>query len=92
MSVSVSGKVLFSLLVLAVLSSAIGVVYSKYLSRKHFVALQELQAEQERIGVEWGRLQLEESTLATHSVVERKARDGLKMHLPDFTEIVVIKH
>ncbi|MET0073014.1 MAG: cell division protein FtsL [Candidatus Thiodiazotropha lotti] len=89
---SVSGKVLFSLLVLAVLISAIGVVYSKYLSRKHFVALQELQAEQERIGVEWGRLQLEESTLATHSVVERKAGDGLKMHLPDFTEIVVIKH
>jgi cell division protein FtsL len=87
-----AGKVMFVLLVFAVLISAIGVVYSKYLSRRYFVALQDLQAEQERIGVEWGRLQLEESTLATHSVVEKEARDRLKMHLPEFTEIVVIRH
>ena len=82
---------MFGVLILAVLISGVAVVYSKYLSRKHFVALQELQAEQERIGVEWGRLQLEESTLATHSAVEKRARDRLKMHLPDFSEIVVIR-
>ncbi|MBW9276050.1 MAG: cell division protein FtsL [Candidatus Thiodiazotropha sp. (ex. Lucinisca nassula)] len=75
----------------AVLASAIAVVYSKYLSRKHFVVLQELQAERERIGIEWGRLQLEESTLATHSEVEKRARDRLKMHLPQFNEVVVIR-
>ncbi|MBT3014844.1 MAG: cell division protein FtsL [gamma proteobacterium symbiont of Clathrolucina costata] len=75
----------------AVLASAIAVVYSKYLSRKHFVVLQELQAERERIGIEWGRLQLEESTLATHSEVEKRARDRLKMHLPQFDEVVVIR-
>ncbi|MES9941132.1 MAG: cell division protein FtsL [Candidatus Thiodiazotropha sp. 6PLUC2] len=87
-----TGKVMFAMLILAVITSAVAVVYSKYLSRKYFVELQELQAEEERIGVEWGRLQLEESTLATYSVVEQEARDRLKMHLPDFTEIVVIKH
>ncbi|MCU7847071.1 MAG: cell division protein FtsL [Candidatus Thiodiazotropha sp. (ex Lucinoma kastoroae)] len=86
-----TGYWLFGLLVVAVLVSAVAVVYSKYLSRKHFVALQEIQAEQERIGIEWGRLQLEESTLATHSEVEKKARDRLKMHLPNFNEIVVIR-
>ncbi|MCM8855156.1 MAG: cell division protein FtsL [Candidatus Thiodiazotropha sp.] len=86
-----TGYWLFGLLVVAVLASAVAVVYSKYLSRKHFVALQEIQAEQERIGIEWGRLQLEESTLATHSEVEKKARDRLKMHLPNFNEIVVIR-
>ncbi|MCU7805513.1 MAG: cell division protein FtsL [Candidatus Thiodiazotropha sp. (ex Lucinoma borealis)] len=86
-----TGYWLFGLLVVAVLTSAVAVVYSKYLSRKHFVALQEIQAEQERIGIEWGRLQLEESTLATHSEVEKKARDRLKMHLPNFNEIVVIR-
>jgi cell division protein FtsL len=91
MLMSRSAKVMFALLVLAVIASAIGVVYSKYLSRRYFVSLQELQAEQEQLGVEWGRLQLEESTLAAHSVVERKARDRLKMHLPGFTEIVVIR-
>ncbi|MCU7891164.1 MAG: cell division protein FtsL [Candidatus Thiodiazotropha sp. (ex Ustalcina ferruginea)] len=86
-----TGYWLFGLLVVAVLASAVAVVYSKYLSRKHFVALQEIQAEQELIGIEWGRLQLEESTLATHSEVEKKARDRLKMHLPNFNEIVVIR-
>ena len=68
----------------AVVLSAIGVVYSKYLSRRDFVVLQELQAEKERLGVEWGRLQLEESTLATDSQVEQRARDRLQMHLPRY--------
>ena len=79
------------LLLLCVVGSAIGVVYSKYLSRRHFVALQELQAEKERLGIEWGRLQLEESTLATHSAVEKQARDRLHMHLPGVDEVVVIR-
>ena len=79
------------ILAAAVVLSAIGVVYSKYLSRRDFVALQELQAEQERLGVEWGRLQLEESTLATDSQVEQRARDRLQMHLPDMNEVVVIR-
>ena len=82
---------LLALLLAAVVMSAIGVVYSKYLSRRHFVVLQELQAEQERLGIDWGRLQLEESTLATHSEVEQRARDGLQMHLPDMNEVVVIR-
>ncbi|MES9969695.1 MAG: cell division protein FtsL [Candidatus Thiodiazotropha sp.] len=86
-----TGQMLFVLLMAAVLTTAIAVVYSKYLSRKHFVVLQELQAEKERIGIEWGRLQLEESTLATHSEVEKRARDRLKMHLPQFDEVVVIR-
>jgi cell division protein FtsL len=79
------------LLLAAVVMSAIGVVYSKYLSRRHFVVLQELQAERDQLGIEWGRLQLEESTLATHSEVEQRARDSLQMHLPAMNEVVVIR-
>lgn len=79
------------LLLAAVMGTALGVVYSKYLSRRHFVALQELQAERERLGIEWGRLQLEESTLATHSEIEKQARDRLLMHLPGVDEVVVIR-
>lgn len=86
-----TAHVLLVLLMAAVLASAIAVVYSKYLSRKHFVVLQDLQAEKERLGIEWGRLQLEESTLATHSEVEKSARDRLKMHLPQFDEVIVIR-
>ena len=80
------------LLVLAIVISAIGVVYAKYLSRKHFVSLQELQLNREQITVVWGRLQLEESTLATYSKVESTARGRLGMHLPHIDEVVVIRH
>ena len=65
--------------------------HAKYLSRKHFVSLQELQTEREHIAIEWGRLQLEESTLATHSKVENTARGRLGMRLPHIDEIVVIR-
>ena len=81
-----------ALLVLAILMSAIGVVYAKYLSRKHFVDLQELQLMREQVAVEWGRLQLEESTLATHSKVESMARGRLDMHLPHIDEVMVIRY
>jgi cell division protein FtsL len=83
---------LLTLLLLAVIASGIAVVYVKYLSRKQFVELQELQTEREKIGIEWGRLQLEESTLATHATVEDTARGRLGMHLPRIDEVVVIRH
>jgi cell division protein FtsL len=82
---------LVGLLSLVIVASGIGVVYTKYLSRKYFVELQALQAEAESLGVEWGRLQLEESTLATHAKVESTARGRLGMHLPRIEEVRVIR-
>jgi cell division protein FtsL len=84
-------QVVLGMLMLAVVASGVGVVYVKYLSRRHFVELQELHSERERIAVEWGRLQLEESTQATHSKVENTARGRLGMHLPQIDEVVVIR-
>ena len=82
---------LLGLLALAVVVSGTAVVYAKYASRKSFVELQQLRAERDAIDVEWGRLQLEESTLATHVRVERIARNKLKMHAPDAAEVLVIR-
>lgn len=79
-----------TLLSLAVLFSAVAVVYAKYASRKHFVELQSLRAEREAVDVEWGRLRLEQSTWATHSRVERIARNKLDMRLPVADEVMVI--
>lgn len=78
-------------LAFSLLLTATGVVYSKYASRKHFVALQVLRAERDAIEVEWGRLQLEQSTWATHARVEGIARKRLKMHIPTASEVVVVK-
>ena len=78
-------------LVLVVMGTATGVVYAKYASRKHFVELQTLRKTRDAIDVEWGRLQLEQSTWATHGRVEQIARTKLKMRLPGADEILVIE-
>ena len=78
-------------LTVLVLVTAIGVVYAKYASRKHFVELQGLLAERDQIEVEWGRLQLEQSTWATNVRVDSTARKKLRMHIPAADEVVVIR-
>lgn len=78
-------------LVLAVMATATGVVYAKYASRKYFVELQGLRKARDAVDVEWGRLQLEQSTWATHGRVEQIAREKLKMRIPEAGEIVLIK-
>jgi cell division protein FtsL len=70
------------LLMLAVLC-ALGVVTSQHRGRKLF---QDLEGEQERarqLDVEYGQLQLELSTWATHPRVEKIARERLHMVTPD---------
>lgn len=79
------------LLVAAVLGSALGVVYTEHRGRKLFVELQALQREQDRMNEEWGRLQLEQSTWATHGRIERLARTKLDMHIPESGEVVIIR-
>jgi cell division protein FtsL len=71
------------ILLLVAVICALGVVTSQHRARKLF---QGLEAEQERarqLEVEFGQLQLEMSTWATHPRVEGVARDRLKMVVPD---------
>ncbi len=81
---------MFVLLIVAVLMSALAVVYVKHLSRNEFIALQALRYERDRMNVEWGRLQLELSTLADPSRIERIARERLRMHRPKPAEVSVL--
>ena len=85
------GFLLLLFLLVAVTLTATGVVYAKYASRKYFVELQSLRNERDAIDVEWGRLQLEQSTWATHGRVERLARERLNMRIPEAREILVIR-
>jgi len=77
-------------LALAVLASAAGVILAKHESRKQFAVLQSLEKTRDQMNVEWGRLQLEQGTWATHSRVERIARSKLQMVMPDAGSVVVI--
>lgn len=82
---------LLGLLALAGFASAIGVVYAKHESRKLFMELQALQATRDEMNVEWGQLQLEQSTLATHARIDTEARTKLGMIAPAPETVVIIK-
>ena len=77
-----------TLLLAMVIGSALTVIYVKHESRILFAELRNVQKQQDQQVIHWGRLQLQNSTLATHSNVESKARKTLKMLLPDNVQVV----
>ncbi len=79
------------ILMSAVVSSAVAVIYVKYLTRIHFVRLQELRAQRDAIDVEWNRLRLEEAALSTYGLIERKARRELGMFIPRASDVLLIE-
>ena len=70
-------------MVLLVMISAIANVYAKHESRKSFTDLQVLTSERDRLEVEWGKLQIEQSTWSTYARVEQLARKQMHMRIPD---------
>ena len=76
------------LLLTMVLGSALTVIYVKHESRVLFAELRNIQKQQDQEVIQWSRLQLQNSTLATHSNVESQARKTLKMRLPETVQLV----
>lgn len=77
------------LLILALLGSAVSVVYARHESRKLFVELQGLEKERDELNVEWGRLQLEQGAWSSHGRVEQIAREKLSMRIPSSDNTVI---
>ena len=71
--------------------SAIALVYTKHESRKLFVELEDLTHQRDELNIEWGQLQIEQSTWATHARIEQVASDDLALVRPTANEIVVIE-
>jgi len=71
--------------------SALAIVHSKHESRKLFVELERLTAEGDKLNIEWGQLQIEQSTWAAHGRIERVALEELSLSRPQSTEIFVIE-
>jgi cell division protein FtsL len=78
------------LLVIAVMASAIGAVFAKHEVRKLFTELQALTTERDRLAMDWGRLQIEQSTWSTHARVERLAREQMGMIDPRVEQLLLI--
>jgi cell division protein FtsL len=71
--------------------SAMALVYTRHESRKLFIELEQLTTERDELNIEWGQLQIEQSTWATHARIERVATEELALSRPMATEIFVIE-
>lgn len=71
--------------------SAIALVYTKHESRKLFIELEGLTHERDELNIEWGQLQIEQSTWAQHARIEQVATDDLALVRPATSEIFVIE-
>lgn len=71
--------------------SALALIYTKHESRKLFVELEQLTTDRDELNIEWGQLQIEQSTWARHARIEKVALEELSLIRPRLTEIYVIE-
>jgi cell division protein FtsL len=88
-----SGQPVLLVLTLAIVCvvSAMALVYTRHESRKLFVELERLTADRDQLNIEWGQLQIEQSTWATHARIEKVATEELSLTRPATSEIFVIE-
>jgi cell division protein FtsL len=86
--VSPAGRIL---LFVAVVLCALSVVTSQHKARKLFIELQKEKAQAQQMDVEWGQLQLEQSTWAAPARVEAVAVKKLQMQLPKNGQVQFIR-
>ena len=60
-------------------------------TRNQFVELQTLLEEERNLSTDWGKLQIEHSTLVRNSTIEAEATLKLNMKVPDSEQILNIK-
>ena len=70
------------LILLGVIICALGVVAAQHKARQLFAELQKEKDRAQQMEVEWGQLQLEQSTWAMAARVEKIAATKLQMHSP----------
>lgn len=78
--------ILFALLIM----TALGVVTSQHKARKLYIELQGHQEQMRQYDIEWGQLQLEQSTWAMHARIEQIAKTYLQMQVPETARIQVV--
>ena len=82
--------VLAGVLGLAVVASALGVIYGKYRSRMSFNQIQRLTQRLDALAVEREQLLLEEHAWADPGRIERLARQRLGMVVPEAETVVYL--
>ena len=83
--------VVLPVLWIAVLGSAVQVIYARHKARDLFVRLEKVNAERDSLEMDWGRLQLEQSYWSSHAFVERVANTKLQMNLPQTRDVRIVR-
>ncbi|KTD39345.1 cell division transmembrane protein FtsL [Legionella nautarum] len=78
-------------LLLAVLVTALAIVYTTNEHRIYFSQLQRLEQQANQLQLQWGQLVLEQASLATPARVEQLAVEKLQMRLPADKEIFILR-
>jgi cell division protein FtsL len=78
------------ILILIALTCALSAVSANHRARKIFTELEATQKRMRDLEVEWGQLQLEQSTLAAHVRIEKAAREKLGMRPPAPGQIISV--
>lgn len=76
-------------LLLVAVGCALATVNSNHRARKLFSSLEKEQQQMRALDVEWGQLQLEQSTWAAHARIEKVAKERLQMRLPQPSQIII---
>jgi cell division protein FtsL len=85
-------KVQFSLITLsiAVLVSALSIVYVTNYSRELNASLQQAFTDRDHLHIQWGQLLLEKSTLTMQARIQQVASNKLGMVIPNNKSVVIV--
>lgn len=83
--------ILVQLAAVAVVVSALGVVFASFETRRLVSQHQQLLGAKNDMQVEWGQLLLEQSTWGSYNRVEQLAGSKLHMRVPSPNEIVMVE-
>lgn len=79
------------ILLLIAVACALATVNANHRARKLFTSLEKEQQRMRALDVEWGQLQLEQSTWAAHARIERIAKERLQMKAPLPAQIMALE-
>lgn len=81
---------IFLLLLVSVVASSVAVVYRKQQHRQAFIELTQLERERDSLNIEYGKLELEQGTLAETSRIEHLAKTQLKLRYPAAEDVRMV--
>lgn len=79
-----------AVLLVILLASAASLVTSQHQARKLYAEMEREQQITKQIEVEWGQLQIEQSTFSMHSHIEKVAAARLRMAAPTSEQVQML--